>query len=145
MRKFFAPLALLAGFVIAMALPAAAQAVAAAPPVPGAGIFGALWPIVLSAAPVLVPVLGGPLNALVTEMLHRMPAVPFNKESTAGLIAVLTALSLATTLACDFGIAWLTGNAATFDVAHAGQVAAQIAASVMTAAGAFGLVKKATT
>jgi hypothetical protein len=139
MRKASTFLAsVLALVMTALALPAFAQAAAA--PAPDLGKM--LWAAVLGAAPLLWPVINGPFVSFLTEMTKRLPAVPFQGNTLAGLIVALGAYSTLTTLVCNFLIAWLSGNVASFDMGNAVMVLAQIVGSVLTAAGAFGLFQK---
>ena len=67
-------------------------------------------------APVL-PLVAGPALAVVTEAARRVPAVPFDPKTAAGMRLAVVALSLGAGAA----LAWLNGDLATFDWQAAGK------------------------
>ena len=91
----------------------------------------------------LLPLLIGPIAAALTELAKKAPAVPFEGKTTTGLIVVLGALSTLLTLAAEIAIAYLAGNLATYDWSRAINLLVPAVTSVLTAAGAYGLAKKA--
>jgi hypothetical protein len=137
MRKPFTLMAMLASALIAMAMPALAQAAAAPPP----DLVNTLLKAAFASAPVLVPLFNTVVVPYLTNRAKALP-IPFEGATATGLIVALSAISMVTTLVCDFLIAWLSGNLAAFDFANAGVLLGQVVTSVLTAAGAYGLWKK---
>lgn len=96
-------------------------------------------PIILQ----LLPLVIGPVVAGLTEMAKRAPAVPFEGKTTTGLIVALGALSTFLVVAIEVAIAYLSGNLAAYDWNRAINLLVPAVTSILTAAGAFGLIKKA--
>jgi hypothetical protein len=141
MRKFFPQLALLATLLVAMAMPALAQTTPAAPsPEPLAAFLDAVF----KAAPVWVPLFNTFILPPLTNWAKTLP-LPFVGATATGLIVALSAFATVTSVVCNFLIAWLSGNLASFDFANAGVLLGQVVTSVLTAAGAYGLWKKKAT
>lgn len=88
--------------------------------------------------PMLTPLLVGPLAAFLAQVAKLAPAIPFQGKTVAALVAVLGVIALA----CELGIAILTGNLAAFDFERLASLLIQTVASVLTAAGTYGLLKK---
>lgn len=137
MRKSFPLLAMLATMLVALAMPALAQATAAPPPDPLAAFLDAVF----KAAPVWVPLFNTFILPPLTIWAKGLP-IPFTGATATGLIVALSAFATLTTVVCNFLIAWLSGNLAAFDFANAGVLLGQVVTSVLTAAGAYGLWKK---
>lgn len=91
----------------------------------------------------LLPLLIGPLAAGLTQLAKQAPAVPFQGSTATSLIVVLAALSTLLTLAVEVAIAYLSGNLAAYDWSRAVNLLVPAVTSVLTAAGAYGLAKKA--
>lgn len=67
-------------------------------------------------SPVL-PLVAGPALSFVTEAARRVPAVPFDPRTVAGMRVAVVALSLL----AGAGLAWLDGSLITFDWSGAGK------------------------
>lgn len=91
----------------------------------------------------LLPLLVGPVAAALTELAKRAPSVPFQGKNTTGLIVALGAISTLLTLTAEIAIAYLSGNLAAYDWSRAVNLLVPAVTSVLTAAGAYGLAKKA--
>ena len=140
MRKTFTMLALVAAFLFGVAPLALAQSAAPAP-----DVGQLLWAAVLGAGPLLWPIINRPFVSFLTELTKRLPAVPIPGNTHARQIVGHGADTTRPPVVCNFLVAWLSGNAASFDMANAAMVLAQVIGSVLTAAGSFGLWKKKAT
>lgn len=90
----------------------------------------------------ILPLVIGPLAAFLTELAKKAP-IPFEGKTATGIIVALGALSSLLTLAAEIAIAYYSGTLASYDWNHAGQVLVQVVTAILTAAGTYGLAKKA--
>jgi hypothetical protein len=90
-------------------------------------------------APLLAPIVPlaiAPLASVITEAMRRVPAVPFDARTKAGILAVLLAVSLLLRVA----IAWVTGTLDRISWADELRVLVDAITAALTAAGGYALL-----
>lgn len=90
-------------------------------------------------APLLAPIVPlaiAPVASIITEAARRVPAVPFDAASKAGILAALLAISLVVRVA----IAWVTGTLEAINWAGELRVLVDAFTAALTAAGGYALL-----
>lgn len=83
----------------------------------------------------ILPIMMGPIVALLVETAKRVPVIPFDGKGKAAMVAALTVSSLIVRI----GLAYLQGDLISFDWAHELQIAYDAVTASLIAAGGYSL------